>query len=57
LKDIWKDLLVIHGKPSGWAYNAEEGSMNAFGGPPGKGYSFCRAGEKAKKKIHLFVFN
>jgi hypothetical protein len=49
--------LVIHGKPVGWAFNAEEGAMAAFGGPPGKGFSYCRGGEKIKKKIHLFVFN
>jgi|JI6StandDraft_1071083.scaffolds.fasta_scaffold25173_1 hypothetical protein len=57
LKDIYNDILVVHGKASGWAFNAEEGSMAAFGGPEGKGFSFCRGGEKVKKKIHLFVFN
>ncbi len=38
-----------------FAHNAEEGSMHAFGGPAGDGYSFCRDGDSAQKRFHIYV--
>ena len=51
------NLLILHGnKGHCWAFNAEFGSMSAFGGPVGEGYSHCRGGDEVKKRFHLYLF-
>ena len=50
------NLLVLHGNSDNcFAHNAETGSMHAFGGPEGTGYSFCRGGTSASKRFHMYI--
>jgi hypothetical protein len=52
----YDDILILQGNsPNCWAHNAEPGSMYAFGGPSGTGYSFCRSGDTAAKRYHIYV--
>ncbi len=52
----YDNLLVLHGNSAGcWAHNAENGSMHAFGGPTGAGYAFCRSGNSASKRFHMYI--
>lgn len=52
----YNNILIFQGNDSDcWAHNAEAGSMYAFGGPSGSGYSFCRGGGSASKQYHIYV--
>ena len=52
------NILIMQGNSPGcWAHNAEAGSMHAFGGPGGSGYAYCRGGESASKRYHVYVCN
>ena len=52
----YDNLLVLHGNSAGcWAHNAENGSMHAFGGSTGAGYAFCRSGNSASKRFHMYI--
>jgi hypothetical protein len=52
----YNNILLLHGSSSNcWAHDAEGGSMHAFGGPSGSGYSFCRGGGSAAKQYHIYV--
>ena len=42
-------------QPSCFAHNAEHGSMYAFGGPQGSGYSYCRGGILLKNSF-IFIY-
>jgi len=54
----YDNILILHGNQANcWAHNAEAGSMFAFGGPSGSGYSFCRGGGTAAKQFHIYVCN
>ena len=52
----YSNLLVLHGSRSScWGHNAATGSMHAFGGPVGSGYSHCRSGASASKQFHMYI--
>ena len=52
----YDNLLILQGSsPSCWAHNANEGSMHAFGGPTGTGFAFCRGGDSASKRFHMYI--
>ena len=52
----YDNLLVLHGNSAScWAHNAATGSMHAFGGPVGSGYSHCRSGASASKQFHMYI--
>ena len=52
----YNNLLILQGSsPVCWAHNAEDGSMHAFGGPTGSGFSFCRGGGEASKRFHMYI--
>ena len=43
LGSFYNNVVIMHASSSTcWAHNAEAGSMWAFGGPSGTGYSYCR---------------
>ena len=52
----YDNILILQGNSPGcWAHNAEVGSMYAFGGEDGSGFSFCRGGDIASKQYHIYV--
>jgi hypothetical protein len=53
----YDNILVMHGNSlSCFAYNAEYGSMQAFGGPTGSGYAFCRnSWYGVSKRFHIYL--
>jgi len=52
----YDNILVMHGSsPNCFAHNAETGSMHAFGGPEGTGYSYCRNGDTVAKQFHIYI--
>ena len=52
----YSNLLVLHGNNAGcFAHNANPGSMHAFGGPTGTGFAFCRDGDEASKRFHMYI--
>ena len=52
----YDNLLILHGYDAYcFAHNAATGSMHAFGGPTGTGYAFCRDGDEASKRFHMYI--
>ena len=53
----YNDILVLHdsNSPGCWAHYAEAGSMTAFESPAGDGYAFCRNGQAANKRYHIYL--
>jgi hypothetical protein len=55
--DIASNVLLAHSSDPGcWAFESEEGCFSAFGGADGGGYSYCRGGDKIKKRLHIYLF-
>jgi len=59
-KITYDEILILQGNdPDAWAYSAEAGAFYVFGEEvkegKGGGYSFCRGGDKAKKRYHFYV--
>ena len=38
-----------------WAWYAEAGSLQSFGSPVGAGYAFCRNGNTATERYHIYL--
>ena len=38
-----------------WAWYAEAGSLQCFGSPVGAGYAFCRNGNTAQERYHIYL--
>ncbi|PRQ02090.1 hypothetical protein ENSA5_26550 [Enhygromyxa salina] len=53
----YNDILILHdsNSPGCWAHYAEAGSLTAFGSPAGGGYAFCRQGQSANKRYHIYL--
>jgi cysteine-rich repeat protein len=53
----YNDILILQDwlSPSCWAHYAEAGCMTAFESPGGAGYAFCRSGEAASKRYHIYL--
>ena len=48
---ILQDSLSL----SCWAHYAEAGSLQSFGSPTGGGFAFCRGGNTAAKRYHIYL--
>ncbi|MGB1277056.1 MAG: fibrinogen-like YCDxxxxGGGW domain-containing protein, partial [Nannocystaceae bacterium] len=53
----FNDILILQdsNSPACWAHYAEAGSLLSFGSPPGDGYAFCRSGQAASKRYHIYL--
>jgi len=41
--------------PGCWAWYAEAGSLQSLGSPAGAGYAFCRGGDTATLRYHIYL--
>lgn len=41
--------------PGCWAWYAEAGSLQSLGSPVGGGYAFCRGGDTATLRYHIYL--
>ena len=53
----YNDILILQDSqsPGCWAHYAEDGCMSAFGSNAGSGYAFCRNGNSASKRYHIYL--
>jgi Cys-rich repeat protein len=48
-------ILQDSNSTSCWAWYAEAGSLQSFGSPVGNGYAFCRGGNNASERYHIYL--
>jgi len=53
----YEDILILQDSNAFncWAHYAEAGSLQSFGSPVGNGYSFCRNGQTANERYHIYL--
>lgn len=53
----YNDILILQdsNSPGCWAHYAEPGSLQSLGSPGGNGYAFCRNGQQASKRYHIYL--
>jgi len=53
----YNNILILHCDHSSdcWAHYYESGSLSSFGSPSGSGYAFCRSGNSASKRYHIYL--
>ncbi len=51
------DIVILHDSvtSSCWGHYAETGSLQCFGSPTGSGFAFCRNGQLASKRYHIYL--